>query len=262
MKWLFDEIDHLRKELEYYTNQGNFRMSRINRQAYEKLIAENIEWLKTIPQTLEREHTIEVLKWSIGELYDGPMKGNTEIDRPLLAEIDRLKNELRSARVNLVASERLRELIPEETEKLEAEIAVTVACTRNAQRLGLRKQALEATGWTNIMPCLHRPLLSGHFPKGARPDGMCDSIGGLLAHLPAVESDPGISEPWFLEWCEKHDIAWEMTCNNPGGTIWLDVADSTTRLNDSCRHTFVNGSTPSECRARAVLAASRSNHEK
>jgi hypothetical protein len=44
---------------------------KITRQAYEKLIAENIEWLKAQPRTLERERIIKVLEDSISWYYDG-----------------------------------------------------------------------------------------------------------------------------------------------------------------------------------------------
>jgi uncharacterized small protein (DUF1192 family) len=41
----------------------------ITRDAYEKLIAEDGAWLLSHPRTLEREHIMAVLQWSIGALY-------------------------------------------------------------------------------------------------------------------------------------------------------------------------------------------------
>ena len=115
--------------------------------------------------------------------------------------------------------------------------------------LELRRRALERTGWTDIGHCRHPTLLSGIFPKGARHGGMCDAINGRLAHLPAVESDAGISEPWFLEWCEKNGWLFTLT---------LDVNGLRLELFRRSRHIAsfeVSGATPSEARARAVVAA-------
>ncbi len=38
-------------------------MSVINSPAYKKLIDENLEWLMTMPRTLERDHIEQVLRW-------------------------------------------------------------------------------------------------------------------------------------------------------------------------------------------------------
>lgn len=43
--------------------------ARLNKDAYKKLIAEDIAWLEEQPRTLERDHTIDVLRWSIDALY-------------------------------------------------------------------------------------------------------------------------------------------------------------------------------------------------
>ena len=48
-------------------------MGQLNRSGYQKLIDENIEWLEQQPRTLERDHTIEVLRWSVDAIY-GPEK--------------------------------------------------------------------------------------------------------------------------------------------------------------------------------------------
>jgi len=42
----------------------------LNRKSYEKLIAEDICWLKAIPRTLERDHILAVLENSVGRYYD------------------------------------------------------------------------------------------------------------------------------------------------------------------------------------------------
>lgn len=42
---------------------------RMNRDAYEKAVAENIEWLLEQPRTLEREHIIEIVRASLFHEY-------------------------------------------------------------------------------------------------------------------------------------------------------------------------------------------------
>ena len=41
----------------------------LNRTAYEKLIAEDLEWLLTQPRTLERDHVIQIVEHSAELLY-------------------------------------------------------------------------------------------------------------------------------------------------------------------------------------------------
>ncbi len=43
---------------------------RLNRAGYEKLIAEDIEWLMKQPRTLEREHILCVLRVSVEREYE------------------------------------------------------------------------------------------------------------------------------------------------------------------------------------------------
>lgn len=43
---------------------------KLNRSAYQRLIDENIAWLMKFPRTLEREHTIFVLRDSVRCHYD------------------------------------------------------------------------------------------------------------------------------------------------------------------------------------------------
>ena len=42
---------------------------KVNREAYQKLIDEDIEWLLKQPRSLERDHIISVLKNSVERLY-------------------------------------------------------------------------------------------------------------------------------------------------------------------------------------------------
>jgi uncharacterized protein (UPF0216 family) len=48
----------------------------LEKKAYEKLIEEDIEVMnKYMPEeSLERKHIVEVLKWSVGQIYDQPKK--------------------------------------------------------------------------------------------------------------------------------------------------------------------------------------------
>lgn len=41
----------------------------LNKSAYQKLVKEDLEWLQKQPRSLERDHIEQVLKWSIGQLY-------------------------------------------------------------------------------------------------------------------------------------------------------------------------------------------------
>ena len=42
---------------------------KVNREAYQKLIDEDIEWLLKQPRSLEREHIVSVFKNSVERLY-------------------------------------------------------------------------------------------------------------------------------------------------------------------------------------------------
>lgn len=44
--------------------------TRLNRQAYQQLVDEDVAWLEKQPRTLEREHVILIVKSSVGWLYD------------------------------------------------------------------------------------------------------------------------------------------------------------------------------------------------
>ena len=42
---------------------------KVNREAYQKLIDEDIEWLLNQPRSLERDHIVSVLKNSVERIY-------------------------------------------------------------------------------------------------------------------------------------------------------------------------------------------------
>ena len=43
--------------------------TKLNRETYEKLIEEDVAWLRTMPDTLQSDHIEQVLWWSIKALY-------------------------------------------------------------------------------------------------------------------------------------------------------------------------------------------------
>lgn len=55
--------------------------SKMNRQAYERLVAEDIEWLQQQPRTLERDHIEAILKGSVSYYYpEPPSRQPTRLD--------------------------------------------------------------------------------------------------------------------------------------------------------------------------------------
>ena len=126
--------------------------------------------------------------------------------------------------------------------------------------LELRKAACEALGyWWEGGPSVG----FWHTPKCCRPslpghDG-CDFEGhpqrGFIEDaLPAIESDPAVSEPMFLEWCEKKKYYWEI---RGGGELPCEcsIFDYEGSM-EGCIVT-ASGSTLSEARARAIMEAGK-----
>jgi len=52
----------------------------MNKKSYEKIIKEDIMWLKHQPNTLEREHILKVLEWAVRYeyVYIKPLHPNEE----------------------------------------------------------------------------------------------------------------------------------------------------------------------------------------
>lgn len=69
--------------------------------------------------------------------------------------------------------------------------------------------------------------------------------------LPALESDPGVSEPAFSEWCDKNGLLWDLYKNVNGK---YSCAIYRPNLNGVLAH-ITNGATPSDARAKAWLKA-------
>lgn len=127
--------------------------------------------------------------------------------------------------------------------------------------LELRKSALEVLGWTHSTRVRIR---YGRIPGvGLVSEANALSVPGMISptgepnvfeELPAVESDPAISEPMFLNWMAKFKWArfeqsWDRT--RPLSFYCNVVAEG------SCGNVSVTacGDTPSEARARAIASA-------
>lgn len=117
--------------------------------------------------------------------------------------------------------------------------------------LKLRRAACEALGWTQIQYCRHPHELIGlHYGESGTP------CVGALKHTPKIESDPAVSEMLFLEWCEKNgfDFAMQMCLANGVVSVKVYKCGNT---GDANRSVWIVGSTPSEARALAIVAADR-----
>lgn len=75
----------------------------------------------------------------------------------------------------------------------------------------------------------------------------------LDGNTPAIESEPAVSEPMFLEWCEKNDLSFNLT---KIGRIEYRIY-TFTMGKPSEPGGYVFGATPSEARARAIVEAAR-----
>lgn len=129
--------------------------------------------------------------------------------------------------------------------------------------LALRKAACEALGWKKeTMECgggftFHRPSCScrsvvdcGCTFEQCDHDVEIDCIHGCGTDGPAIESDPAVSEPMFLEWCEKHRFTWELWSLFDGDRVYFRILMHGTGE-------FISGASMSECRARAIVEASK-----
>lgn len=53
---------------------------RLNRESFEKLISEDLEWLMNQPRTLEREHVIQIVRDCVDMYYPRPF--HAEFEKP------------------------------------------------------------------------------------------------------------------------------------------------------------------------------------
>lgn len=62
---------------------------KMTKSAYQKLIQEDIDYLKQLPDTLERKHIISVLEDSVRVYYDHRVEFIKRMNRDFLKEINR-----------------------------------------------------------------------------------------------------------------------------------------------------------------------------
>ncbi len=103
---------------------------------------------------------------------------------------------------------------------------------------------------------------AGFYHRGAcreRAQGSSCKCGGSW-NLPAIESDPAVSEPMFLEWLRKRNIGkgedeqqYAALSMYPDGTCAIELIEAGS--GESYGHS--EGSTPSKVRARSIVEASK-----
>lgn len=123
--------------------------------------------------------------------------------------------------------------------------------------LELRKAALLALGFKYGSATECNPTWPDKWLIGCwwSPDGLPHADNEL-----AIESDPAVSEPMFLEWCKAKNYSWQMTACDPHDrftephiSLWLyNRADDDVDFESE-------GATPSEARARAIASAGAQN---
>ena len=120
--------------------------------------------------------------------------------------------------------------------------------------LELRKAACEALGWAIVQQLDYATLQGPDYLVKSKIFGPALdrlNIEYLVNIMPAIESDPGVSEPMFLEWCEKNDYGFDLFTDG-GGFLMLIFTRQypAKRIGEP-----VSAETPSEARARAIVAA-------
>lgn len=134
--------------------------------------------------------------------------------------------------------------------------------------LELRKAACEALGYWWEGGTTSGYWHTGKCPRPALPaHNGCDYAGHPQRvaefakpeeSLPAIESDSSVSESMFLEWCEKKGYEWRLTSAHHRKGICLTIWDCIgLAMATSMNVVHVDGSTPSEARARAIVEASK-----
>ena len=131
--------------------------------------------------------------------------------------------------------------------------------------LELRKAALEALGyrlfWIGDGFLYHEVILPSNPPFVLKEDQkkLWEEVpfGQIsdkdCAKLPRIESDPAVSEPEFLKWCKVKGYGFDLYTDGSGFLLLIFTrAEPVHRVGSP-----VEGSTPSEARARAIVEGSR-----
>lgn len=116
--------------------------------------------------------------------------------------------------------------------------------------LELRRAACEALGWTLRADGVSFNPPDDYRVNGRRPVFMAPP---RLEKLPAIESNPAVSEPLFLEWCEKRNFDFDLYGSRGKCKVYIYSGDRHKKTIETVAH----GATPSEARARAIVEASR-----
>lgn len=123
--------------------------------------------------------------------------------------------------------------------------------------LDLRRAACEALG-IRIEECVPRWKIVGLESHMLRRYSFESSA---LSDLPPIESQASVSEPMFLEWCAKNGLAWVInsTISGEGHSEKISCQVWQPFLNQPNSQLIVSvlGATPSEARARAIVAAAK-----
>lgn len=125
--------------------------------------------------------------------------------------------------------------------------------------LELRREALEALGWhwyeDENQPGYILAVSSDNeeLQQYARERNLPEAGIRLecMSALPAIESDSAVSEPMFLEFCAKNDYTWVLSEESGHYEVCWFIKRQDFPLHQGTSE----GATPSEARARAIVAA-------
>lgn len=126
----------------------------------------------------------------------------------------------------------------------------------------LRKAACEALGWrwvANLYDGKRFHPVEPENKMGYKPSALTlgtDDAVFEAEDLPAIESDPAVSEPLFLEFCDSRHLNWEMADRHSAlasQRIYLRVWNFDGGAEIECEVLAAN---PSESRARCIVIAS------
>lgn len=127
--------------------------------------------------------------------------------------------------------------------------------------LELRKAACEALGWSLFRIGEYLQLLMPGGTLAGEQWGKNSAAWPILIdrYAPAIESDPAVSEPLFLEWLSNTQRIARMWMADSECHLELfrndDEAIADRECGDDTPEFDVRGATPSEARARAIVAA-------
>ena len=111
--------------------------------------------------------------------------------------------------------------------------------------LALRRAACEALGYSIRRDPRGKNLWLRTERNGNLVSGFT-TLTDACSGLPAVDSDPAVSEPLFIARCAEVGFGWQLETTRTGYAVHLKALPS--RIGMS-----VQGATPSQARARAIV---------